>query len=128
MRYRPIGSPSRRTSERPWAPGIQRCISSIPEVTSSSSSRADAPDFSCHKRTERYIFIKCNSQYIAHSHYMHIKLSSWVSAGHHYKLGSALCTDSRESWQGFSQITVWLFSARLQARSSEKVPAINRPR
>src|SRR6266487_4810561 len=93
MRYRPMGSPSRRTSERPWAPGIQRCISSIPELTSSSSSRADAPDFSCHKRTERYIFIKCNSQYIAHSHYMHIKPSSWVSAGHHYRLGSALCTE-----------------------------------
>src|SRR2546430_13280576 len=101
-----MGSPSRRTSERPWAPGIQRCISSIPEVSSSSSSRADAPDFSCHKRTERYVFIHFNSQYKAHSHYMHIKSSSWGSAEHHYRLGSSLCIDSRESWQGFSQVTV----------------------
>src|SRR6266566_3666963 len=101
-----MGSPSRRTRERPWVPGIQRCISSIPEFTSSSSSSDDAPDFSCHKRTERYILIHFNSQYIAHSHYTHIKPTSWVSAGHHYRLGSVLCTDSRESWQGFSQITV----------------------
>src|SRR6266702_248891 len=101
-----MGSPSRRTSERPCSPVIQRCSASIPEDTSSSSSRAEAPDFSSHKRTERYIFIKYNYQYIAHSQYKHIKPSSWVSAGHHYRLGSALCTDSRESWQGFSQITV----------------------
>src|SRR6266700_6680208 len=109
-----MGSPSRRTRERPRVPGIQRCISSIPEVSSSSSSRVEAPDFSCHKRTERYIFIHFNSQNKADSHYMQIKPSSWGSAGHHYRLGSALCTDSRESWQGFSQITVWLFSARLR--------------
>src|SRR6266567_4023487 len=93
-----MGSPSRRTSERPRVPGIQRCISSIPEFTSSSSSRAVAPDFSCHKRTERYILIHFNSQYIAHSHYTHIKPASWGSAGPHYRLGSALCIDSRESW------------------------------
>src|SRR6266702_4556474 len=101
-----MGSPSRRTRERPRVPGIQRCISSIPEFTSSSSSRDDAPVFSCHKRTERYIFIHFNSHYIAHRHYMHINPVYWDCTEHHYRLESALCIDSRESWQGFSQITV----------------------
>src|SRR2546428_13405782 len=72
-----MGSPSRRTRERTWVPGIQRCISSIPEVTSSSSSRADAPDFSCHKRTERYILKTFNSQNVAYSHYIQIKTAFW---------------------------------------------------
>src|SRR6266849_3340723 len=93
-----MGSPSRRISERPWAPGIQRCISSMPEVTSSSSSRADAPDFSCHKRTERYILITFNSQNVAYSHYMRIKTACWDCAEHHYRLGSVVCIYSRESW------------------------------